>query len=69
MALKTPLQGINHFRMTRLRGDVRSLDATAGVDAVPLDHNMSHWQASILGPDGSPYEGGKFFLYIEIPLQ
>lgn len=72
MALKTPLQGrINNFRSTRLRGDIRSLDvdATEGIDAVPLDKQYSHWQASILGPAGSPYEGGKFFLYIVIPVQ
>lgn len=70
MALKTPHRGrVNHFRATRLRNDIRSLDvdATEGIDAVPLDNQLSHWQASILGPGCSPYEGGKFFLYIVIP--
>jgi ubiquitin-protein ligase len=71
MALKTPLRGIyNPIRANRLRGDIRSLgsDATEGIFAVPLDNQLSHWQASILGPAGSPYEGGKFFLYIIIPF-
>lgn len=69
MALKTPFQSVNHLRSERLLDDIRSLDvdATEGIDAVPLDHQLSHWQASIKGPMGSPYEGGKFFLYIVIP--
>ncbi len=71
MALKTPFQSVNHLRSERLLDDIRSLDvdATEGIDAVPLDHQLSHWQASIKGPMGSPYEGGKFFLYIVIPSQ
>jgi ubiquitin-conjugating enzyme E2 D/E len=58
------------MRATRLRSDIRSLDldATEGIDAVALDNQLFHWQASILGPAGSPYEGGKFFLYIVIPV-
>lgn len=70
MALKTPMRGrVNHIRANRLRSDIRSLDldATEGIDAVALDNQLFHWQASILGPAGSPYEGGKFFLYIVIP--
>lgn len=71
MALKTPFQSVNHLRSERLLDDIRSLDvdATEGIDAVPLDHQLSHWQASIKGPMGSPYENGKFFLYIVIPSQ
>lgn len=69
MTLKSPSQGNNHFRATRLRGDIRTLDGdpTEGIQAVPLDNTLSHWQASILGPVGSPYEGGKFFIHIMIP--
>lgn len=70
MALKTPMRGrVNHIRANRLRSDIRSLDldATEGIDAVALDNQLFHWQASILGPAGSPYEGGKFFLYIVVP--
>lgn len=70
MTLKIPVQGVNHFRATRLRGDIRTLDvdATEGIEAVPLDNQWSHWQATIIGPAGSPYEGGKFFMHIIIPF-
>lgn len=69
MTLKMPQQADNPFRSNRLRGDIRTLDldATEGIEAAPLDNQLSHWQASILGPVGSPYEGGKFFLHIIIP--
>lgn len=69
MALRTPLPQINNFRTSHLRKDMKSLhlDASEGISAMPLDQQLSHWQATILGPPGSPYEGGKFFLYIIIP--
>ncbi|KAK7077757.1 hypothetical protein SK128_003756 [Halocaridina rubra] len=38
-----------------------------GIEASPLDEMSLHWQASIRGPASSPYEGGTFFLYIQIP--
>lgn len=72
MGLAQPLQGrITSFRFNRLRCDFRALelDEIEGIAAQPLDASLSHWQATIVGPAGSPYEGGKFFLYIVFPSQ
>lgn len=70
MTLRTTNHRENRFRSTRLRGDIRTLtvDATEGIEAVPLDDQLTRWQASIIGPTNSPYEGGKFFLHIQIPF-
>ena len=35
---------------------------------MPLDSCYYHWQASITGPVGSPYEGGVFYLYLKVPM-
>ncbi|KAI8124979.1 hypothetical protein FF38_11105 [Lucilia cuprina] len=70
MALKSPPRGRqNAIRANFLRNDFRLLNsyATEGIEAIPLDKQNTYWQASILGPPGSPYEGGKFFIYIFFP--
>lgn len=57
------------WRTIRLRNELKSLhsDPPEGIEATPLDKSCCHWQASISGPADSPYEGGNFFLYIQIP--
>ena len=42
-------------------------DPPEGIRATPLDRDWSHWQASITGPTNSPYEGGVFYLHVQIP--
>lgn len=69
MALPIPHQREDHFGARRLRAEMSTYtDAPEGVEAVPLDAQLSRWQASIIGPPNSPYEGGKFFIYIIIPF-
>ncbi|XP_042227826.1 uncharacterized protein LOC121870120 isoform X2 [Homarus americanus] len=70
MSLLTPPHNSeNSWRRNRLRNELRTLrsDPPEGIQASPLDKMSLHWQASIRGPGGSPYEGGTFFLYIQIP--
>lgn len=58
------------LREKRLGHDLRGLvgDPPEGIKAQPLDSSYYHWQASITGPAGSPYEGGVFFLYLKVPF-
>ncbi|XP_063928725.1 uncharacterized protein LOC135141504 isoform X2 [Zophobas morio] len=57
------------WRRHRLRTELKTMrnDPLDGIEAIPLDTYCCHWQATIEGPAGSPYEGGLFFLYIQVP--
>lgn len=59
----------NAIRNNFLRGEANLLNSyeSEGISAIPLDRLNNYWQATILGPPGSPYEGGKFFLFIYFP--
>lgn len=61
--------GDGSWRAVRLQQELKLLrtDPPEGIGAVPLDHLCCHWQASITGPQDSPYEGGQFLLFVQIP--
>lgn len=68
---RPPRMEENSWRRNRLRSELKSLkiDPPEGIEATPLDQMCCHWQATITGPVGSPYEGGLFYLYLQVPYR
>lgn len=45
-------------------------ESVSGISAGPINESdIYHWKGSIVGPEGTPYEGGIFYLDIKIPKE
>ncbi|CAF2521570.1 unnamed protein product [Rotaria sp. Silwood2] len=52
----------------RILKELKSIeDASGCYSATIVNDDIFHWEASIIGPDDSPYEGGVYRLDIRIP--
>ena len=53
----------------RIQRELKQLikDTPLNCSAGPINDNLFLWQATIIGPEGTPYEGGIFNLHISIP--
>lgn len=61
-------------RLRRVAKELADIQADASIShitAQPSDANsdLTHLKASITGPPGTPYEGGKFIVDVKIPTE
>lgn len=55
--------------ISRLNNELKEItnNPPTNCSAGPIDDDLYKWQATIVGPDDSPYAGGIFYLKIDFP--
>ena len=61
---------MNVLVIKRLEKEIEDIkkEEISNVSFEPINGNIFEWKSVILGPIGTPYEGGVFYLNIHIPL-
>ncbi|TEB18156.1 hypothetical protein C9890_0458, partial [Perkinsus sp. BL_2016] len=63
------MSGLKSRELKRLEkelSDVKTLAKDSSVSAETVGEDLTHWEGLILGPQGTPYEGGRFKLDIQV---
>ena len=58
---------INRMTLNRINAEIKNLkeNPVTNCSAGPIEDDLTKWQATIFGPEGTPYENGVFTLMIE----
>lgn len=47
--------------------EIQNLPENSQIGATYIDGDLTHWRGFVMGPEQTPYEGGKFYIDIHIP--